>query len=66
MKKAYIDPTRCDKSPFCPAKRVCPVKAISQDGQGLFGGGISKVDPEKCIGCGKCVNNCPGKAISMQ
>ncbi|CDF58267.1 4Fe-4S binding protein [Thermobrachium celere] len=66
MKKAYVDPQKCDRSPFCPAKRVCPVGAITQERSGFFGGGVSKVDEEKCIGCGKCVNFCPAGAIRMK
>lgn len=67
MKKvAYIDPNRCDRSPFCPAKRVCPVGAITQEKHGLLGGGVSAVDPAKCIGCAKCMNYCPGQAIVMK
>lgn len=66
MKKAYIDPHTCDRSPFCPAKRICPVEAITQEKQGMFGAGPAKVDPDKCIGCGKCLNHCPGKAITMK
>ncbi len=27
--------------------------------------GYSSVDPEKCIGCGVCLNLCPARAISM-
>ena len=65
MKKASIDPVKCDKSPLCPAKRSCPVQAITQEKKGLFGFEASKVDPEKCIGCGKCLKNCPGRAITL-
>ncbi|SES84300.1 4Fe-4S binding protein [Anaerobranca gottschalkii] len=58
---AYIKPSKCDKSPFCPAKRVCPVNAI------YFDETINsyKVDEEKCIGCGKCAKVCPQRAIEM-
>ncbi|AZR72460.1 4Fe-4S ferredoxin [Anoxybacter fermentans] len=66
MKKAYIDPKKCDRSPFCPAKRVCPVQAITQEKNSIFSTGPAKVDPEKCIGCGKCLNFCPGQAITMR
>lgn len=65
-KKAVIDPNRCDRSPFCPVKRVCPVKAVSQDVQGFFKAGPAKVDPEVCIGCGKCVAICPMQAVKMK
>jgi NAD-dependent dihydropyrimidine dehydrogenase PreA subunit len=23
----------------------------------------ARIDPEKCTGCGKCYDNCPGEAI---
>jgi len=26
----------------------------------------AEVDPEKCTGCGKCVEECPAEAISLQ
>lgn len=65
LKKAYINPKKCDRSPFCPAKRICPEAAIIQDRIGLFGAGPAKVDQEKCIGCTKCVRVCPAAAISM-
>ena len=64
---AYIKPEQCDKSPACPAMRLCPQKAISQKGGGgFFGGGISVVDKTKCTGCGVCMRYCPKRAISMQ
>lgn len=64
MKTAYINPKKCDKSPFCPVKRVCPVGAITQTG-GLFGGGMPTVDKAKCTGCGKCLRVCPHGAVTM-
>lgn len=64
-KIAVINENVCDKSPFCPVKRVCPVKAVTQDVK-FFAAGVPVVDPEKCIGCGKCVNYCPMRAVSMQ
>ena len=62
MKKAIISETACDKSPFCPAKRVCPVNAISRKG---FTRPFN-VDAETCIGCGKCIKVCPQRAIIMK
>lgn len=61
LKRAVIDPAKCDKSPWCPAKRVCPVKAIERE---------NERDPyfvnTACLGCGACLANCPGRAISME
>ncbi|MGM0508140.1 MAG: ATP-binding protein [Fusobacteriota bacterium] len=61
----------CDSSPACPARRVCPVDAISQDkstAKGLMamlGGGLAYVDEKLCTGCGKCIDYCPMGAIEM-
>jgi Fe-S-cluster-containing hydrogenase component 2 len=65
MKKAYLNTSSCDKSPFCGAKRVCPTGAISFEKEGLFSGKVA-IDQEKCIGCSKCVLSCPHNAISMK
>ena len=64
MKKAVIDTSSCDKSPFCPVKRVCPVNAVTQEGS-FFRSGVPVIDSEKCIGCGKCVKVCPMRAVKM-
>jgi len=64
MKKAQLN-NSCDKSPFCPAKRVCPAGAIRFEKKGLFFGKII-IDQEKCIGCSKCVSYCPHNAIIMK
>lgn len=65
MKKAKLNEIRCDKSPFCGAKAVCPSNAISFVKEGLFKGHI-EIDESKCIGCSKCVNYCPHNAIYMK
>ena len=42
-----------------PCQAVCPKKAISTDNNGR-----SVIDNDKCIKCGKCVDQCPYDAIS--
>ncbi len=58
--RAVIDPGKCDRSPGCPAKKVCPADAIEQEDYD---------DPyfvnSYCQGCGKCVELCPQKAIKL-
>lgn len=66
MKKATINKNKCDQSPFCPAKRICPVGAITQKKVSFFRGETPIVDHDKCIGCGKCVQVCPHGAIKMK
>jgi Fe-S-cluster-containing hydrogenase component 2 len=65
MKKAKLNETRCDKAPYCGAKRTCPVGAIEYVKEGLFSGKIV-INQEKCIGCSQCVAACPHNAISMK
>ena len=38
---------------------VCPQNAITVNN------GVASVDPQKCIGCGICVRNCPNRIISL-
>ncbi len=59
-KVAVINQARCDRSPFCPVKRVCPVNAVH--------GSMFKaptINAEACIGCGKCISYCPMGAVQM-
>jgi len=46
---------KCPKNHVCPCVDLCPVGAISQEED--FSD--IKVDNEKCIKCGTCVQNCP-------
>ena len=48
----FPDTCRQCAEPACGS--ACPQGAISADEKG-----VKKVDPEKCIGCGACVNACP-------
>ena len=42
----------------CPLIALCTRQAISQ-----VGFGVSQIDAEKCIGCGKCVRSCFKQAV---
>jgi len=62
-KTMYIMEAKCDRSPFCPSKRVCPTGAIERAG---FFMGKLVVNDEKCIGCGKCIQVCPHSAVTFR
>lgn len=64
-KKAVLTRSKCDHSPFCPVKRVCPVQAITQK-KGFLKADYPEIDPAKCVGCGKCVSVCPHGAVVMK
>lgn len=66
MKRAYVNPNQCDRSPLCPSRRACPVKAISQEKLGLIARGPAVVNSEACISCGKCIPMCPHGAITLK
>ena len=59
-KVATIDANRCDRSPFCPVKRICPVNAVNAN---MYG--VPEVNSGECIGCGKCIPYCPMRAVAM-
>lgn len=51
----------CPQNHKCPAVRICPVGALSQTENNA-----PVVNLEKCIGCGKCSNFCPKKALILK
>ena len=73
--KAILLPQQNKKKESCPMKKqiavvagctgcdtcrwLCTVEAITFDHNGAH------IDPEKCIGCGKCADNCQSYAINM-
>jgi ferredoxin len=53
-----ISSLACPQNHRCPLMHVCPVGAISQNGNGL-----PIIDESKCIECGKCTRYCPMRAV---
>ncbi|BEP29659.1 4Fe-4S dicluster domain-containing protein [Helicovermis profundi] len=66
VKKAIIDSNICDRFIFCPVKRACPVKAITQQKVSFFKANVPVIDADACIGCGKCIPVCPHGAVKMK
>jgi Fe-S-cluster-containing hydrogenase component 2 len=60
-KTLVVVKARCPQNHMCPAVRVCPVGALSQNGFSA-----PQVDFDKCIRCGKCVHFCPMRALRLQ
>lgn len=59
--KLIIKKEQCPQNHSCPAVKVCPVGALSQEE--FF---APTINYEKCIRCGKCSNFCPKKALVLQ
>lgn len=55
-----VDKNLCPHNHVCPLMRLCPVGAITQDAEGY-----PVIDYSLCIECGKCVRNCPKKAMKQ-
>ena len=51
----------CPQNHKCPAVKVCPVGALSQED---FRAPI--IDYTKCISCGKCSDFCPKQALVLK
>lgn len=60
-KKLVIVEEKCPQNHACPAVKVCPVGALTQDAFHA-----PAIDREKCITCGKCAAFCPKKALVLQ
>lgn len=67
MPTIRIDTAACDRSPGCPARRVCPKGAIVPVAGGAYPGaqGYTVIE-ELCAGCGVCAQYCPGGAVSAR
>lgn len=57
-KMIKVDEKICPQDHKCPAIRVCPVNAITQEGFGL-----PQVNNDICVECQKCIKFCPLGAI---
>lgn len=61
-----IDQERCDRSPHCPARRVCPKGAIIAAPGGAYPGASGyTVREDACAGCGLCMRVCPTGAVRI-
>ncbi len=61
-----IDPVSCDRSPACPARRICPNGAIVPVSGGARPGDSGYiVVEERCTGCGICMRACPRGAVRL-
>lgn len=60
MEGRYV-PMSCQQCESAPCMAVCPVKAISRDGEM----GRVDIDYDVCIGCRMCVAICPFGAMSF-
>ena len=50
FRKAWFDPDLCPSNCPRPCQKICPAKAIENNGG---------VNPHKCYGCGRCIDRCP-------
>ena len=65
---AKLKINRCDRSPLCPAKKICPLNAITQKRRGFLNlfADYPEIDQGECMGCGICVDACLRGAIYMK
>lgn len=57
-KQLTVKTDRCPQNHLCPAVKVCPAGALSQNGFAAPG-----VSQDKCIKCELCVKFCPKGAL---
>ncbi len=62
MQLAEVSVDACSGHDKCPARKVCPTKAIFQ----MDPGEAAVVDGTLCRGCGDCVLACPERAIRIR
>ena len=55
-----INPNLCPQNHRCPIMSVCPMEAISQDGNGS-----PVIDDSKCAQCMDCVSSSPMQAVQQ-
>ncbi len=66
MRTISIDTNACDRSPGCPARRVCPRGAITPVPGGAYPGANGyTVNDDLCTGCGICARVCPVGAVQL-
>ncbi|EKD46700.1 MAG: hypothetical protein ACD_67C00108G0001 [uncultured bacterium] len=61
MSKIIVDSSKCPQDHQCPLVSICPVGAITQEGNSA-----PAIDQEKCISCGQCVATCPYQVVSFE
>lgn len=64
----FIITERCAAQPnICPPLKDCPNNALFYvEDTAIPIGGRIEINPEKCDGCGKCVEVCCGHCIEMR
>ena len=55
-RKAFADTARC-----AACVQVCPRDAIE-----IWKGCFAVVEPDRCVGCGKCAGICPAGALTLR
>lgn len=60
-KRLNIHIENCPQNHHCPAVKVCPVGALTQEAFNA-----PSINYAKCITCGKCSNFCPKKALYIE